>query len=133
METNVAQTTYQSVLQESWQTMDRLPLPPSPPSRLGIPITIGVVVEIVTLITVMLLCASNQFGVWNFVLAILGILIPLLFVVWGFRRLTLDEAQSQKWMRDHVASLQEAQTPLPPKQESVATIPEKELIGAASR
>jgi hypothetical protein len=131
MKTKITQPTYQSAPQKGLYGVDGLPLSPSPPSRLVLPFTIGVVIEIVTLIVVMVTCASNQFGVWNFALAVLGILLPLFLVTWGFWHITQDEVQSQRWMRDVVVSLQEAQPSLPLDQEPVTTITKKELVGVA--
>lgn len=75
-------------------------LPVKPPSRLGWPVTIGVVVEVVTLVAVMVTLATNQFSLVAYGLAaVLGILIPLALVTWGFLRLTRDEARSREVMR----------------------------------
>jgi hypothetical protein len=128
MKTKITQPTYQSASQKGLYGVDGLPLSPAPPSRLVLPFTVGVVIEIVTLIVVMVMCASNQFGVWNFALAVLGILLPLFLVTWGFWHITQDEVQSQQWMKD-VVSLQEVQPPLPHDQKPVTMITKKELVG----
>jgi hypothetical protein len=74
-------------------------LPVKPPSRLGRPVTIGVSVEVVTLVAVMVTLATNQFSLIAYGLAVLGIVTPLALVTWGFLRLAQDEARSRAVMR----------------------------------
>ncbi len=70
-----------------------------PRSRMGWPVTIGVIIEVVTLATVMVTLATGQFSLIAYGLAILGIVIPLALVTWGFLRLARDEARSRAAMR----------------------------------
>ncbi|SRR5579871_4631503 len=85
------------------------PVEPVERSFLLWPITWGVILETVTLIAVMVLCASGNFSIWQYWLAIVGICLPLVLSVYGFRRLldaenrslaqrTWDEARA-KWDR----------------------------------
>ena len=74
-------------------------LPVQPPSRLGWPVTIGVIVEVVTLVAVMVTLATNQFSLMAYGLAVLGTVTPLALLTWGFRRLAQDEARSRAVMR----------------------------------
>ncbi len=74
-------------------------LPVNPPSRLGWSVTIGVIVEVVTLVAVMVTLATNQFSFIAYGLAVLGIVTPLALLTWGFLRLAQDEARSRAVMR----------------------------------
>ncbi|MBX5457161.1 MAG: hypothetical protein IRZ31_09685 [Thermogemmatispora sp.] len=81
---------------QSWQRGDRRLAPPAPPrerSFLLWPITVGGITETVTLIAVMLLCASGQFTFLQYALAVVGICIPLLLSGYGFARLLTAEQQ----------------------------------------
>jgi hypothetical protein len=69
------------------------------PSRLGWRLTLGVIIEGVTLVVVMVTLATHQFSIITCILAVLGILIPLLLLTWGFRLLTKDEIHSRQEMR----------------------------------
>jgi hypothetical protein len=70
-------------------------LPLKPPSRLGWPVTIGVIVEVVTLVAVMVTLATDQFSLIAYGLAVLGIVTPLALVTRGFLRLAQDGAHSR--------------------------------------
>ncbi|MBX5450579.1 hypothetical protein [Thermogemmatispora sp.] len=82
----------------------RLAPPPPPRERSFLlwPITIGTVTETVTLIAVMLLCASGQFTFLQYILAVIGICIPLILSIYGFTRLLRSEQQKRdlrEWER----------------------------------
>jgi uncharacterized integral membrane protein len=74
-------------------------LPVKPPSRLGWPVTIGVIIEVVTLVAVMVTSATNQFSLIAYGLAVPGIVTPLALITWGFLHLARDEARSRAVMR----------------------------------
>jgi hypothetical protein len=67
------------------------PLPPKRRSFLLGPLTVGTVIEVVTLIGVMLLCSSGSFGLEAYALAVIGICLPLLLSVYGFWQLLRTE------------------------------------------
>lgn len=71
------------------------PVQPVERSFLMWPITWGVIVETVTLISVMVLCATGNFSIWQYWLAVVGICLPLLLSVYGFRRMLATEKRSQ--------------------------------------
>nr|BBH92319.1 hypothetical protein KTA_05180 [Thermogemmatispora argillosa] len=73
----------------------RLAPPPPPRERSFLlwPITVGGITETVTLIAVMLLCASGQFTFLEYALAVIGICIPLVLSIYGFARLLRSEQQ----------------------------------------
>jgi hypothetical protein len=59
------------------------------------PITWGVIIETVTLISVMVLCATGNFSIWQYWLAVVGICLPLLLSAYAFRRMLGMEKHSQ--------------------------------------
>jgi hypothetical protein len=68
--------------------------PPSPPrerSYLSTPITWGVVIETVTPFAVMIICASNHFSFLAYILAVVGICLPLILSTVAFRRMLAAE------------------------------------------
>lgn len=71
------------------------PVEPVERSFLLWPITVGVIVETVTLISVMVLCATGNFSIWQYWLAVVGICLPLLLSAYGFRRMLDTEKHSQ--------------------------------------
>lgn len=56
-----------------------------------IPITLSVIIETVTLVAVLVACAANTFGFVQYLLAVVGICIPLLWSAYAFRRMTQAE------------------------------------------
>jgi uncharacterized paraquat-inducible protein A len=64
--------------------------PPAPPrerSYLSTPIIWGVVIETITLFAVMIICASNHFSFLAYILAVVGIWLPLILSTVAFRRM----------------------------------------------
>jgi len=69
-------------------------VPPAAPreqSYLIKPITLGVVIETITLFAVMVICASNHFSVLAFCLALIGICTPLVLSAFAFRHMLAAE------------------------------------------
>lgn len=64
------------------------------PSFLFWPITWGVVIETLTLIAVILLCASDHFSAGAYWLALVGICLPLILSAYAFRRMLKAERHS---------------------------------------
>ncbi len=99
-------------------------LPAPPPARLGWRLTFGVILEVLTLIAVMVTCASNHFSVVSYILALIGILIPLLLAAWGFWLMNRDETRSLDIMRAveqqrHRPAVEDEQMPPTPVRELV--------------
>ena len=67
------------------------PMAPREQSYLIKPITLGVVIETITLFAVMVVCASNYFSVLAFCLALVGICLPLVLSAFAFRRMLAAE------------------------------------------
>ena len=65
-----------------------LPVQPQEKHFLIIPITLSIIIETLTLIAVMIACATNIFSIAQYLLAIVGICIPLLWSAHAFRRMT---------------------------------------------
>lgn len=110
------------------------PLPPPPPSRLVGPMTIGVIVEGLTVATIMVVLASGQFSIFGFVLGVLGVLMPLLLAIRSFWLMSRDEARAhQKMMLEQegirpAAPLLEEHEPLTPLREVVVSASRKEPV-----
>ncbi len=104
--------------------------PPPPPSRLVGPMTIGVIVEVLTLTTIMIVLASGQFSVYGFVLGILGVFTPLLLAIRNCWLMSQDEARAhQKMMLER-----EGRRPaVPPLEEHEPLTPVREMVLSASR
>ena len=81
------------------ESVEKKMLPPPPPSRLLGLITAGAIIEVLTVVTIMLSAVSGQFSIFNYILALFGVLIPLFLAAWGFWLMTKDETRSQKIMR----------------------------------
>ncbi|GAC1301942.1 MAG: hypothetical protein NVSMB27_42130 [Ktedonobacteraceae bacterium] len=76
--------------------------PPTAPrerSFLTQPITWGVVIETITLLAVMVICASNSFSMIAYFLAVLGICLPLVLSAVAFRRMLIHEKRQMPVMR----------------------------------
>jgi hypothetical protein len=72
------------------------PVQPAEQSFLFWPISLGVVIETLTLIIVILLCASGNFNFGQYWLAVAGICLPLILSVYAFRRMLNAEKHDQK-------------------------------------
>jgi hypothetical protein len=114
MNREVSRKIDETVPQQDRPSLKSLPVKPS--SRLGWPVTIGVIVEVLTLVAVMVTLATNEFSLIAYGLAVLGIVTPLALVTWGFLRISKDEARSRAATRRKEKSLlavptKQAQTP----------------------
>lgn len=65
------------------------------PSYLTKPITWGIVVETVILFAVMVVCATNQFSIWQYLLTVAGICLPIILSAYGFKGMLKDKRQQQ--------------------------------------
>lgn len=120
----VAQQAQKSLTPAEQVRAEREELPPPPPSRLGWRLTWGVILEVLTIIAVMVTCASNQFSVLSYILALIGILIPLLLAAWGFWLMNRDEARSQGIMR----AMEQQRLRSAVKDEQMPPTPVRELV-----
>lgn len=68
-----------------------LPVQPQEKHFLIIPITISIIIETLTLIAVMVACATNTFSFAQYMLAVVGICIPLLWSAYAFHRMVQAE------------------------------------------
>jgi hypothetical protein len=68
-----------------------LPVQPQEKHFLIIPITISTIIETLTLFAVMVACATNTFSFAQYLLALVGICIPLLWSAYAFRRMVQAE------------------------------------------
>ncbi len=131
MQTKIDRRVHASAPQEDSVEVNTLSL--RQPSRLGWRLTLGVIIEGVTLVVVMVTLATHQFSIMTYILAVLGILLPLLLLTWGFRLLTKDEIHSRQEMRRGEKSMansfiQEKQRPLAYPQLTDSPAPTRELV-----
>ena len=73
----------------------------APPAKMAeksfllVPIIIGVVIETLTLIAIMIVCASNTFSFGQYLVSVIGICIPLAWSAYAFFRMVRTEDHSQ--------------------------------------
>jgi len=60
-----------------------------------VPITFGIIIETVTLIAIMVVCASNTFSLGQYFLSIVGICVPLVWSAYAFWRMVHTEEHSK--------------------------------------
>ena len=82
---------------------------------------------------VMVTLATLQFSIITYILPVLGILIPLMLLTWGFRLLTKDEIHARQEMRRGEKSMassfiQEKKQPLAYPQLTDSQAPTRELV-----
>ncbi len=98
-----------------------------------VPMTIGVVVEVLTLVTLMIVLASGHFSIYGLALGMLGILTPLLLAARSFWLMSRDEANALQMMQEReatrsTASAMEMQLFSAPPQTTVAQAPRKDAV-----
>ncbi len=75
------------------------PTVPREQSFLSMPITWGAVIETITLLAVLVVCASNHFSIIAYFLAVLGISLPLVLSAVAFRRMISNAKRQMPVLR----------------------------------
>lgn len=84
-----------------YQSDTRFAPPTAPRERsfLSLPIAWGTVIETITLLAVLVVCASNHFSIIAYFLAVLGISLPLVLSAVAFRRMIINAKRQMPVLR----------------------------------
>lgn len=95
MQKTIVQKSQES--RSSQKSQERQVLPPMPPNRLVRPFTVGIIVEVLTVLVMLITLGSSQFSIYSFLLGLFGVLTMLFLITRGFMQMSRDEARA-RWI-----------------------------------